>query len=237
MKTDNFEDLRTKAERARKEAKSIRKKWKDGAPSKEREDAFETSIMALDEVINELEKWSGEQSAFVNEAKREMGDCFGVIGGTYRDWGKYREAAEAYEKGLPFEEELNRAGGQPNSYCLVQRLVSTVLADPAVLGSDDMRKKLEASLAIVRDQMKVHRSKDPWAQADVALLLQLLGDRAGNDAAVIAWDEFEDMRPERFVYESNVEVVKLIKEKLDPFLSDESKYSWEDLLSRLSPHS
>lgn len=244
MTTDSFEALRIRAELARKEAKSIRLQWKNRVASDERNAAFQCAINGLDEVIADLGEWREEQSAFRKEAEREVGDCLGGKGGTYRDWEKYDKAAEAYDQGLVHEKNVYKMGGQPNSYCLVQRLVARVLANPeAFCRSEEIigcnvQTELEKSIVELRDQMRVLRSSDPWAQADLALLLQLLGDKAdktyGDDAALTAWDKLDNMRPDRFLYESTFEVVKLIKEKLEPYLCDKARDSWEDLLNRLS---
>jgi hypothetical protein len=157
-----FKELQARAQSARHSAKTTRKAWKD----KRRGNTEQGSL--------------GEQDLLT-----ELGDCYGVKGGTYRDWGRYLEAAEAYETGRACEERLNEISETPNSYCLVQHLVNLILADPSSVSEGEQVHQLEvkAGLAKARDtirqQMQVKRKDDPWAQADLALVSQLLGDDVG----------------------------------------------------------
>lgn len=241
MTPPSFAELRTMAENARADAKAVRKKWETVGQLGDRNEDFERVLKQLDSVIQFLESWRGDASAFRSEAARETGDCHGVRGGTLRDWGKYEEATQAYDDGLTFEESSNRLGGQPNSYCLVQRLVTRVLWKPQEFQRGERIKDLdvllecERALSVVRDQMKVLRKNDPWAQADVALLLQFLSEKpAGKhdeEDAESAWDSLDDLRPDHRVYASTLQVVKLIAERLCPF---QPQCSWLYLQTRLT---
>ena len=223
MSSEGFDAVRIGAGNARKQAKDTRRKWKN-QPSPQRDLDFEAALRNLDEAIERLTPFASEGSAYRKDAEREIGDCYGVQGGTYRDWGKYGEAADAYDRGLPFERS-----GQPNSYCLVQRLVSRILEDPvafqraAPIRGVDVTAELKASVEEIQRQKKVLRKGDPWAQADLALVLQLLS----SEGAEIEWDNLDDMKPDHGVYESTLEVVRLIRKKL-PF------DAWMDVENRLA---
>lgn len=242
MTPPTFAELQATALNARKRAKAVRKEWKDREPGENRDDAFRAAVKELDDVVLVLKGWRGEDSPYRRDAERDIGDCLGVKGGTYRDWGKYRDAAFSYDEGLPYEREAQQLGGQPNSYCLVQRLVCRVLEEPgefqrvgSVLGVD-LDLELDRSAQVVRDQVKI-RTDSRWAQADLALLLQLLGGKSdrGFDRATAAWDELDDMGPDRFVYDSTLETVKALQSRLDQFLDPAARSSWADLVGRLTP--
>jgi tetratricopeptide (TPR) repeat protein len=243
MTNESFETTRIAAARARKQAKTIRSKWKYLGPSDQRDAEFGTSLQDLDNAIEALIPFASGGSAYRQDAEREIGDCHGVNGGAYRDWGRYGEAADAYDQGLPFERRFQELRGQPNSYCLVQRLVARVLKNPVafrrglpIQGADarvapvDVTAELEASVEEIREQKKVLRKGDPWAQADFALVLQLLG----RNAAEAEWDKLEDMRPDRGVYDSTLDVVRLIRQRL--LVDADSGAGWHDLELRLASY-
>lgn len=242
MTDPSFEDTRKRATLVRKSSRSIRKEWNERERSDDRDRAFVGVVEEFDDVIRSLEKWRG--SAFDREAVREIGDCLGAKGGTLRDWGRYDKAAEAYDHGLDCERSVEMLGGQPNSYCLVQRLVMRVLWQPEAFHrmekilDIDVHLALKSSGKIVHDQMKALRKGDPWAQADFALVLQLLGEQAtdlfGDDDAITAWDKLDDLKPDRFVRKSTCDVVKLVQNRLAPFLREEEKDAWGCVVSRLS---
>ena len=246
MSAPTFASVQSQAQKARSSAKSVRNDWKKREPGDARDSAFAAAVNELDHVVASLEVWRAEDSPFRKDAERETGDCLGVKGGTCRDWGKFADAARSYDAGLPYEEQAQTLGGQPNSYCLVQRLVCRVLNEPEEfqrhgrarmkdLEIDDMDAALAKSAATVRAQMHLRTDKR-WAQADVALLLQLLGGRStrGFDEAAAAWDELDDMGRDRFVYESTLDTVKALKARLDPLLDAAGQNAWDDLVSRLT---
>lgn len=234
-----FQEQRTSSDSAQKAAKRVREKWKDKQDSRERAEAFSAVTTDLDDVIAQLEEWSHSSSPFEVEAKKEIGDCLGAKGGAYRDWGKFADAARAYDEGLRYEVEAN----EPNSYCLVQRLTMRVLAEPEkfvrsepVLGLDVSDELLKAA-AVIHAQLQDSRRDDPWAQTDFALVLQLLGPKGyeswGADGALDAWDTLDDMEPAGFLYESTLDVVRSLRQRLSPHVDEQAKAEWEDLESRL----
>ena len=240
MTNHSFDATRIAAANARKNAKDIRKKWQHLESSAQRDVEFGLALQALDEAIHDLTPFVADDSAYRTDAEREIGDCHGVRGGVYRDWGKYGEAADAYDQGLPYERRFLELGGQPNSYCLVQRLVVRALKDPKafrdgspIQGADllvpavDVKGALDASLKEIEQQKEVLRARDPWAQADYALVLLLLE----RESAEAEWDKFDDMRPDSGAYQSTLDVVSLLKNRLE--LSPVAVERWADLEDRL----
>jgi hypothetical protein len=236
-----FADAQTVALTARRLAKITRKKWKAGSSTDPaRDQDFDTAVRDLDQAVATLKEWQHDGSPYYRDAVRDIGDCLGVKGGTYRDWDKYAAAAASYDEGLSYEVDTQQLGGQPNSYCRVQRLVCRVLAEPEEFVRSgraldvDLDEELASAIGVVGSQVKI-RTDSQWAQADVALLLQLLATRQPmkNAAAVEAWDELDDMGPDRFVYESTLETVKALASRLSPLLDAASRRAWSDLSDRL----
>ena len=58
-----FDELRTRAQRARREAKAIRTEWKSRSESTQRDQAFKSALRELDDVIAGLRVWEEVQSA------------------------------------------------------------------------------------------------------------------------------------------------------------------------------
>ena len=241
MTNRSFDETRIAAANARKQAKEIRKKWENQERSDRRDTEFSLALRGLDDAIQNLSLFVSESSAYRTDAEREIGDSHGVRGGVYRDWGKYGEAADAYDKGLPYERRYQELGGKPNSYCLVQRLVARALKDPKafrdrlpIQGADpdvppvDVKSELEASLKEIEKQKEVLRAKDPWAQADYALVLLLLE----RETAEAEWDKFDDMSPDSGAYQSTLDVARLLETALE--LSDVAADRWADLVDRLT---
>jgi hypothetical protein len=82
----------------------------------------------------------------------------------------------------------------------------------------------------IEQQKEVLRAKDPWAQADYALVLLLL-ERGTAEAE---WDKFDDMHPDSGAYQSALDVVNLLTSRLE--LSDAAADRWADLKDRLTSH-
>lgn len=243
MTNTTFDAVRIAAANARKKAKDIRRKWQHKEASPGRDAEFEATLKGLDAAIVGLKTFVSANSIYRRDAEREIGDCHGVKGGAYRDWGRYGEAADAYDRGLPYEQRFEELGGQPNSYCLVQRLVARALKDPTafrtgspIRGAEalgpaiDVKAGLVDCLTEIAHQKEVQRAKDPWAQADYALVLLLLED----EAAESEWDKFDDMHPDSGAYQSTLDVVRLLRGRLE--LSDEAAERWDDLMDRLKAH-
>ena len=93
-----------------------------------------------------------------------------------------------------------------------------------------MSKPTSSEFKEIEEQKKVLRAKNPWAQADYALVLLLLE----RDQAETEWDKFDDMHPDSGAYQSTLDVVSLLKNRLE--LSAAAVERWADLEDRLKLH-
>jgi hypothetical protein len=240
-----FESLRQSAQAVRLKTKRLRELWKDRASSLEREFVFQTSIESLDRVISVfVAREAGMEKGSLSERDiaLEIGDCYGAQGGVYRDWHKFREAADAYRKGNEYAKRVTNLGGAFSSYCLVQELINTILAEPESLNQAALRTKIGAALQAVKhteeplapdaerkeEELKLFK-KEAWAQADQALLTQLLDP----DQAIEEWDALDDLKPKPNVYAATRTVVVALLDSLRPHLPPALLESWEDVVDRL----
>ena len=238
LEKKTFGELQGYAQKIRQDAKAIRKRWVGQAPSSSRKAEFQNAIANFEVVIAAFEERlevAEKGSLGERDLCTEIGDCYGALGGTYRDWEEFTQAAKAYGKGRVYEKRVEDLGGQPNSYCLVQQLVNLILADPkgfsehTLIDNVDVRNELRAARDTLNGQMRVARRGDPWAQADLALICQLL-----DDDAVVQWDELDDLEPKHFVYDAAGSVVRFVHEKLSPYLKDTENEFWHEVEERLS---
>jgi len=226
-----FEELKRNAKAVQLGTKSLREMWRQRDPSRERDAAFENSIESLMKVIEAFVlrlSQMEEGSLSERDIASEIGDYFGIQGGTFRDWGKFEEAARAYEKGVTQTKRVKELGGKFNSYCQVQELINLVLAHPEAMNPSS---GLVAKLRTTLDQIRQNPGSrpDPWAQADQALITQLVDP----EKAVGEWDTFEDLNPKKDSYSATRNVVDALFEKLRPHLTGSSLESWNDLRERL----
>jgi hypothetical protein len=245
VSSPTFAEVQSSALNAKNRAKNVRKDWKAKEPGRSRDAAFTTAVNDLDAAVAALRDWGAVESPYRKDAEREIGDCLGVKGGTCRDWGKYADAARSYDAGLPYEQRAKDLGGQPNSYCLVQRLVCRILLEPEEFQrhgrsrTSGLELDLDAALAesaeTVRAQIALRTDKR-WAQADRALVLQLLGGRStrGFRDATAEWDTLDDLGQDRYVYDSTLETVNTLKMRLEPYLDLNSRRAWDDVVDRLT---
>ncbi len=239
--TTSFKEIQTAAQKTRLDAKAVRSEWKGQEDSDRKEAALRRALGDLQAAIDALTPWDTEDSAYRREAKQEIGDCYGVRGGTYRDFKYFEEAAVEYGRGLAYERDVERLGGKPNSYCLIQRLVSLVLARPAAfvkgepVDGSNLHAELVAALATVTAQI---RDDDPWAAADVALLSQLLAvdtSAEWRSSARAAWNKLDDLRPKRNVYDSTLDVLREIAARVGPYVDPDTANELSRVLRRLAP--
>jgi tetratricopeptide (TPR) repeat protein len=195
---------------------SFSKNCKDDAQRARKKGNFDEaeSIMAdgiklLERSMDDLrdEARSGEHAQKIAEA---LSDAHGALGGIRRSAGLFERSADAYDAGYLLESDPDF--GVVNSYNLTQRLVARVLLEASSLGRGtatvrdvDFPVALEAAERVVGTQIKGTRSNDPWAQADRAMLLMLLG-RADDERA--AWKRLLDMQPPGYVYSSTLNVLR-----------------------------
>ncbi len=227
-------DLVEMARQVRRSAKSIRNEWLHNPSTDKKDHAFREVVLPLRDVIESLVNYAmhmEEASITARDLHIEIGDCYGLLGGLYRDWGKYTEAADAYSRGRISEIKVKELGGKSNSYCLVQELVNLILGSVIAFDTNAaLIQRLHQAREEVRKQMSEDRAGDLWAQADIALLTQLVSP----DCAVYEWDKFEDLIPPRFASEGTKEVLTALLSKLYPYLSPAAKDSWEDAIARLT---
>lgn len=218
------------AQEARRTAKQARKQFK--SPTHERENKFISEEANLRMVIGELKKRLGstdDGSLSERGLQLEIGDCFGVLGGLYRDWEKFDDAASCYHEGHQCEARVEELGGKSNSYCLVQELVNRLLSDPSRLQDLDFKKLLDDARIEVQRQISNDRVKDIWAKADLALLCLLISP----EDSIQQWDEFDDLTPPRFAYDGTLDVVLALYERLEGQIAESELLVWKDTISRL----
>lgn len=227
-------DLVELARQVRRSAKSVRNEWRHNISADKRDQAFREVVLQLRDVIESLVNYAmhmEDASITARDLHIEIGDCYGLLGGLYRDWGKFNEAADAYGRGRISEIKVKELGGKSNSYCLVQELVNLILGSAIAFDKNAaLIQRVNQAREEVQKQMSEDRAGDLWAQADLALLTQL----DSPDCAVYEWDKFEDLSPPRFASEGTKEVLTALFGKLKPDLDPSAKDSWDDAILRLS---
>lgn len=225
-----FEALRQEAKAVQIATKQLRNLWRERSAGTERDIVFQKAIASIEIVVNAFkERFDKIEEGFL--AKRdlavEIGDYCGIKGGTCRDWGKFKEAANAYGEGNQFARQAKALGAKSNTYCLVQELINAVLAEPEILKSRDyIEGKLKPSLAEIR---QVDRKSDPWALADQALITQLVDPQQAEEE----WGALDDSQPKAEVYAATRNVVVALLDRLRPHLVPDSLASWNDVSDRL----
>ena len=116
---------------------------------------------------------------------RELADLYGSLGGTLRDAGELPRAAEAYDAG--FDYEVRTRGESPSTYNELNRLVTRVLHNPAVLADAVVSDPLESLRSRLQEELDGRRAGDVWAAGDLALVSALLGDQARAAEAISAF--------------------------------------------------
>lgn len=179
----------------------------------------------------------------------ELADVYGMLGGIARRQGLdtedletrdslLRESYEYYDKGYRYERYSTEVS---DSYNLVNRLVSRILADASVLtgpmtddGSPDreasMIRMLQDAQRDVAKQIAESRNTDPWAHADQALL-DLLASESAN--ATSAYGQLHGMSPPGYVYESALATLRPLAAAAGAY-RPELKAAVRDLESRLA---
>jgi hypothetical protein len=225
-----LKDLGENAKSIQINTKRLRNLWRNRDASQARDAAFQKAIEGIATVIGafkhrftQMEKGSSSE----RDLASEIGDYCGVQGGIFRDWGKFDEAAKAYGEGHKHAKLVRELGGKSNSYCLVQELINLVLARPSDLNSADvLETKLRPALSEIRQS---DRKGDPWAQADQALITQLVDPQKATEE----WDILDDLLPKPDVYAATRDVVIALAKCLRPQLDGATLKSWNELVARL----
>jgi len=179
---------------------------------------YEQALGTLDEAIRLLDSSEARITEPRSRLDSELADCWGMKGGVQRRWARsssgersehLRQAILAYDEGYKHE-------GESNSYNMVNRLLTRVMAGPGVetdptIPRLDLRAELEKCEGRIRPQLASHRRGDYWALADLALLDLLLsrGDAGSAYAGFIA------QSPPAFAYQSVLSVLEELSESPD----------------------
>lgn len=149
---------------------------------------------------------------YKKELKREIADCYGIMGGLYRRFalrstspdearGYLTEAAKTYELGLHYE--MN------DSYNLFNMVVVQILLDRSYLKTGTPH--IEEGVAKIQEQIKGTRRDQWWAWADLGLLYILLGN---DDEATQAYRCFTRVGPRVRDYDSTLSVLNTLEKDL-----------------------
>jgi hypothetical protein len=147
-----------------------------------------------------------------------LAEVYGSSGGIYRSAKQYSKSVKAYDTGTTIEQD--ERFGFVNSYNLTQRVVARVLAEPKewiraerVIEGERFADLLKATTATVTSQTLGPRAGDPWAWADLGMLLILNGD---TDEANEAWEKVDELPKQPFVIDSTNSVLSDLLERIQP---------------------
>jgi tetratricopeptide (TPR) repeat protein len=186
---------------------------------------------ALDLLRNDL---PSDPALTPSRLASELADTYGIVGGVERRWGlsatgvdrhgHLKASVAAYDDGFRYEQLLGPR--EASTYNRINRLVSRVLLDPRVLLADgdptlDFDGELRKAEAILIEQLRTMRQRDPWAYCDLGMI-RLLG---GEAEALNAFHELDRLRPRppEFVYKSVLDTIESLSEvawRIRPGLAD-----------------
>lgn len=136
---------------------------------------------------------------------RELGDLYGILGGTRREQGALTAAAAAYDAGFRLDAQFNAA----SSYNALNRVVTRVLLSPGALSDPDLlrkdgtlefvdaRRELSRLEEELQRQLGAARSDDCWAAGDLVVTAALNGHLK---QAIEAVDRFASCSPPASAY-------------------------------------
>jgi hypothetical protein len=172
-------------------------------------DGAVADLLEAIDILKEMEATAGP--SLLPRLAAEFADTYGMMGGIHRRWGLNRDGAErhrhlqesvaAYDEGFGYERGLEAS--EASTYNRINRLISRVLLDPAILeghGSEalDAAEELREAEEILVEQLGSARQRDPWSYCDLGTV-QLL---RGAPEALSTVHELDRLRPPAFVYES-----------------------------------
>jgi len=184
------------------------------------------AIAILDEAIALVKAARGGSSSSDESGrlKAQLADCYGMKGGVYRRAGRMTEALDAYKTGLKFETD--------DSYNLTNSLTVELLIDPTRL--KELTPAIEAARDKVETQIRLHRSGQWWAWADLGLL-ELLTRH--EERAFDAYKNFGATGARASDYDSTISVLEELSGKFTGN-NEAVRASLDhavDLLKRLKP--
>lgn len=149
-----------------------------------------------------------EEGEYKTLLRRELADCYGMMGGIYRRQATYRESRanlerslEMYEKGMLYETD--------DSYNLSNSVVISILIDPINLERE--LPKIQEGIMKIQDQVRGKRRDQWWAWADLGLLNLLMGNKR---VALDAYEHFTQLGARTQDYESTISVLRQLRDVL-----------------------
>ena len=219
-----------------KRAKNARDEGKYDRAQRLIDDVLERLQEAWDVYGPDIDSAGAEATSDQKELVFALAEVHGVRGGILRSREEYDQAVDAYDQGYSFEKHEARKAD--NSYNLLQRLVNRILLEPKLLGAaswnvkgEDLHEALKAAESVIdqqingKDKIGGPRKRDPWAACDLVFLLMLQRDQPNQDFRSRldeAWEILERTRPKKYVYESNLRVIKDLLDDLGK-LPDDSR--------------
>jgi tetratricopeptide (TPR) repeat protein len=177
---------------------------------------WDAALIDLQEAIDRLLGLKAEASppSTASRLSTEFADTYGLIGGVEKRWAlqlageerrRHLEASlAAYDKGFSYERDLGPRNA--TTYNRVNRLVGRVLLDTGMLQNDsEFTEELRTAEEVIDHQINFEgRKKDPWAYSDLGTVRLL----RGKPDALAAYRELEQLRPQRFVYDSTLSTLE-----------------------------
>jgi hypothetical protein len=182
---------------------------------------FDQAEHAIHEAIEEIGGSEQADSSAVDHIDRtardrafEIADCWGILGGIYREWRRIDDAIAAYDAGYAYEKkpeyDIN------STYNTINRLALRILANPSLLntsGSTPVDSRLEQPIpqllaeAGQSIETKWRFMTDPvWALADMVLIQTLL--QTPNPAK---WEDLlKEKAINRFPFDSLAAMVRIL---------------------------
>lgn len=163
----------------------------------------------LEEALDHLREATGllepyvEETEYMAKIRRELADCYGMMGGIFRRQGKLVEAEMMYRKGLDYEED--------DSYNLSNSVVIPILIDPLRLENQQTKRRIQDGITTVQEQVRGRRKDEWWAWADLGLFNLLQGNK---QAALEAYNQFGKVGARAQDYESTILVLDSLLDRL-----------------------
>src|SRR5260370_5748070 len=171
---------------------------------------LEIAIEDIDEAIQLLndEAAHTEDDNYMATLRRELADCYGMMGGIYRRKSlqdnpteNLKKSLNMYEKGKVYETD--------SSYNLSNTIVISILIDPKNL--EMQQSTILDGIKTIQEQVRGKRGDQWWAWADLGLFNVLAGY---NKAAFDAYEHFTLLGARTKDYETTISVLLQLRERL-----------------------